>query len=293
MMLPTASSTPVTLVLSLSSIPASHLLSCSFRSSLSLSFTIAGAKIVQWNVEDGATEVLTGKNIHKSGVTDATISEGNLVTISVDDTIKFTPVSTLEYTEGIKLDSQPRSLGSRGSTVVIGTVDSLVVFNGNNKTSSLSTGYVANAVAISVDGTEVAVGASDNKVYVYSLSGGKLSLKHTLDESRGEITSVDYSPNGVYLGVGDANREVKVYKEKESVVSGWVFHNSRVSSVSWSPDSTHIVSGSVDTQIIVWNVSDPGTRVTMKVLPLLFVDSLSALLILILPNFYSDSPSSF
>ena len=34
-----------------------------------------------------------------------------------------------------------------------------------------------------------------------------------------------------------------------------LFHTAKVMAIAWSPDSTHIVSGSIDTNLIVWNAA--------------------------------------
>jgi len=124
--------------------------------------------------------------------------------------------------------------------------------------------YNASAIALSPDTTHVAVGSKEGKIHVYTLNGGKLSDSHVLEGHRGEVTTLAYSHNGKYLGAGDANREVKVWEGKDSKVNGWVFHTSRVQSVAWAPDNVHLVTGSVDSAIIVWNVEKPDSRILQK-----------------------------
>jgi len=96
-----------------------------------------------------------------------------------------------------------------------------------------------------------------------------------IEENRGEITALEYSPCGKYLGVGDANLEVKVFTGKECKVSGWVYHTSRVTSLAWSADSDHIATGSVDSSIIVWSVNSPNSRIHVKLAHLGGVSSLA------------------
>lgn len=47
-------------------------------------------------------------------------------------------------------------------------------------------------------------------------------------------------------------------------VSGWVFHSARVNSLAWSPDSVHLATAGLDTNIIVWNVVETGSRILLK-----------------------------
>lgn len=44
----------------------------------------------------------------------------------------------------------------------------------------------------------------------------------------------------------------------------WGFHTARVDCVAWSPDNKYVVSGSLDTNIIVWYMDDPHKHVIVK-----------------------------
>lgn len=44
----------------------------------------------------------------------------------------------------------------------------------------------------------------------------------------------------------------------------WGFHTARVDCVAWSPDGKYVVSGSLDTNIIVWYMDDPQKHVIVK-----------------------------
>lgn len=44
----------------------------------------------------------------------------------------------------------------------------------------------------------------------------------------------------------------------------WGFHNARVNSVAWSPNSTQVASGSLDTTIIIWSVAFPSKHTIIK-----------------------------
>jgi WD40 repeat protein len=44
----------------------------------------------------------------------------------------------------------------------------------------------------------------------------------------------------------------------------WGFHNARVNKVAWSPNSTLIASGSLDTTIIIWSVATPAKHTIIK-----------------------------
>lgn len=44
----------------------------------------------------------------------------------------------------------------------------------------------------------------------------------------------------------------------------WGFHNARVNSVAWSPTSDMVASGSLDTTIIIWSVTNPAKHTIIK-----------------------------
>jgi len=44
----------------------------------------------------------------------------------------------------------------------------------------------------------------------------------------------------------------------------WVFHSTIVTCISWCPDNLHVVTGSVDTHLIVWSVNTPMKRIVIN-----------------------------
>jgi WD40 repeat protein len=78
------------------------------------------------------------------------------------------------------------------------------------------------ALAFSKDGSRLATGLANGKVFAYSAS----------------------SPSEWKL---DTNR--------------WSAHTARVTSISWSPEGSRAVSGSLDTNVCVWSLKNPGGRV--------------------------------
>jgi len=240
-----------------------------------LAFDIASGKVftgdfggwlVEWNPTNGDTAAWTG-NAHTTQITQAAVNgDGKLVTISVDDTVKISSIPHREWAAGVPLGTQPLSVAARKDSTVVGTVDSIVVLGGNNILSKTATKYQVAAVAISPNGSEVAVGGSDNIIRVHSFNGGKLSETHQLIGHNGAITSLVYSHDGSLLAATDTNREVKIWRGKESVIpaGSWVFHNSRVEAVAWSPDNQHVASVGNDSQLIVWDSKDFNRKIIVK-----------------------------
>jgi WD40 repeat protein len=161
--------------------------------------------------------------------------------------------------------SIPKSLAVHGSWAAVVTgASEVILYNEASKSDVLKCSYQPTTVAISTDGTELAVGGDDNKIYLYALIG--FAVKGVLEGNRGQITALAYSPDGKYLAAGDAQRAILAYDTTTHKVKidEWVFHSSRINSVAWSSDSKHVVSASLDTNVEVWSVDQPMKHITIK-----------------------------
>jgi len=219
--------------------------------------------VVEWNPDNGDTKTFKGA-AHTSQIRQMTVNSGKLLSVSIDDTIKFSTASGLQYGESIPLGSQPSSLSSHKEWTVIACSEAIVVLKDHQIVQKHQIKYQASSIALSPDCTHVAVGGKDNKIYLYSFDNGAIKDGGVLEGHKGEVTSLAYSPDGKYLAAGDGNREVVVWEGKAQKSSGWVFHNSRVQTIAWAPDNIHIASGSVDSSFIVWNIADPAKRIHQK-----------------------------
>jgi len=223
-----------------------------------------GGWLVEWDASTGSTAAFTGA-AHATQITAAAVDGGKLVTISMDDTCKVSSIPHRAWGDGIAMPSQPLSVAARNGSIVVGTVDALVVIGGNAIVNKVPVKFQAAAVAFNAQGTEVAAGGSDNNIYVYGFDGSKLTQKAVLSGHRGPVTSLEYNSSGE-LASTDANREVKVWRGETSVVAtgAWVYHNSRIEAVSWSPDGLHLATVGNDSQIIVWDARDHDKKVIVK-----------------------------
>lgn len=219
--------------------------------------------VIEWNTSNGEARTFKGA-AHTSQVKGLTTNNGKLISISIDDSIKFSSLDSLDYGESIALGGQPVAVSAQKEITAVATSAGIVILNGHQITLKHNISFSASAIALSPDTTHLAVGAKEGQIYVYTLNGGALKQEYVLEEHRGEITTLAYSHDGKYLGAGDGNREVKVWEGKTSKVSQWVFHTSRVQSLSWAPDNIHLATGSVDSSVIVWNVSQPDKRIILK-----------------------------
>lgn len=143
------------------------------------------------------------------------------------------------------------------------------------------------------------------QVHVYTVGGSNLSPKTELKHG-GAITDCAFSPNDEYLVACDTYRKLILYKVPEFQVSDsvscldfftrlflcircfcipqlahkkeWGFHNARVNCVAWSPNSLLVASGSLDTAIIIWSVTDPSKHTIIKSKPFYFCNCCNIIL---------------
>lgn len=101
---------------------------------------------------------------------------------------------------------------------------------------------------------------------VYSLEGGQLTATGELSKNMGNITALAVHPELNLIAVGDSVGKIFVYdtETKMTTIQSWVFHTSRITSLNWSPCGNYLVSGSIDTNIYVWNREKPREKVTIK-----------------------------
>ncbi len=129
------------------------------------------------------------------------------------------------------------------------------------------------SLAFSSDGAYLAVASSDATVRVLNTTtGAEAAVLHeqplTQGSVVGAIRSIAFSPNGQWLASGGDDKVVRLWRvspgsagqptqfaSDAQVLKG---HFGAVNTVSFSPDSKVLVSGSQDASIILWEVSSGG-----------------------------------
>jgi WD40 repeat protein len=214
-------------------------------------------KIVGWNRSTGRTSKFEGAG-HKSRVFGLAVQDGNLVSISVDDTFKVSSIASGNYHAGVKLSAAATGLDSAGGWTAISTREGVTMIKGDSIVNENKFSYGPSCVAVSSDGGCVAVGGNDKKIHVYDNSNGKLAESYAV-EHNGALCSVTFSHDGSMIAGGDTDRDVCVWQGPNKISKDFG-HSARVDKVKFCPDGAHIASASLDSSFIIWHIAS-GKRV--------------------------------
>ncbi|XP_038872291.1 WD repeat-containing protein 1-like [Salvelinus namaycush] len=219
-----------------------------------------------WDAETGENDCFSGKG-HSNLVTKMAVDEADqLVTCSMDDTVRFTSVTKKEYSASnlVKMDVQPKhvSVATGGLTLAV-CIGQVVLLKNQKKVFTLdSLDYEPEAGAIHPGGSTAAVGGADGKVRLYSVQGNTLKDDGKSMEAKGPVTDMAYSKDGAYLAVTDEKKVVTVFTVADdySVKNDFYGHHAKVVTLAWSPDNEHFASGGMDMMVYVWTVNDADKR---------------------------------
>uniref|UniRef100_A0A3B5QJG8 WD repeat domain 1 n=1 Tax=Xiphophorus maculatus TaxID=8083 RepID=A0A3B5QJG8_XIPMA len=221
-----------------------------------------------WDAETGENDSFSGKG-HSNQVSKMQVDEANdLVTCSMDDTLRYTSLSKKEYSASdvVKMDSQPKSVSVSGGFTLAVCIGQLVLLKDKKKVFTLDNlGYEAEVGVIHPGGTTAAVGGNDGKVHLYSIQGNTLKDEGKTLENKGSITDMAYSSDGAYLAVIDDKKVATAYSVADgySVKNEFYGHHAKPVSLAWSPDNEHFATGGMDMMVYIWTVGDADTRIKL------------------------------
>jgi WD40 repeat protein len=223
-------------------------------------------KVCSWDVSTGVGTVVEGQ-AHSNQVTQFASAAGQTYSVGWDDTLRTVQESTNNFLgTPTKLPSQPKGIATSADRTIVSLNDSIAVYAANKLLTQLPTDYTPGAIA--AHGPSVAVGAANNTIQIYTLdpSSGTLTPSHTLTNSTATISTLSFSPDGAHLAAGNASGKIVVYKTSPSnqwtvATDRWSAHTARVLSIAWNGAGTHAASGGLDTNVHVWSLAKPGSRV--------------------------------
>uniref|UniRef100_A0A672Z997 WD repeat domain 1 n=1 Tax=Sphaeramia orbicularis TaxID=375764 RepID=A0A672Z997_9TELE len=211
----------------------------------------------------GQNDSFSGKG-HTNQVSKMVTDDANdLVTCSMDDTLRFTNLGKQEYSASdvVKMDSQPKSVSTAAGGLSLAVcIGQIILLKDKKKVFTLDNlGYEPEVGAIHPGGTTVAVGGADEKIHLYSIQGNTLKDNGQTMAVKGVVTDLAYSHDGAYLAAVDDKKVATVF----TVADGYSFygHHAKPVTLAWSPDNEHFATGGMDMMVYVWTVGDSDKRI--------------------------------
>ncbi|PYH90669.1 WD40 repeat-like protein [Aspergillus ellipticus CBS 707.79] len=218
-------------------------------------------RVCSWDVPAGAAEEVDGDGhtTYTAGLAPTQEGSGRIYSVAWDDTIRSVDIGAKTYTGvSFKLSGQPKGIAAANDTVLVGTSESIEIYHDGQKTGEYKPSFSVTTVAAHAN--IAAVGGEDSSVQILSLSASSLTPKVDIKVTRNAVSALAFSPDGSLLAAGDSRGRVLVYKVVDGglVTDRWTAHTSRITSLAWNEDNLHLVSGSLDTNIFVWSLNNPG-----------------------------------
>ena len=224
-------------------------------------------RILAWDTDKGVAEKVDGdshSNYVAGLVPSDTKGDAGVLSVGWDDTLRSISVQNKIFTgTASELKSQPKGVATASGVVIVPSADAIAVYADGNKVSSLSVKYAPTSVA--AHGSNVAVGGDDKLVHIYTLSG--TDLKDTgieLRRATAPISSLAFSASGDKIAAGANNGKIYAFEASgdwKIITDRWSAHTARITSLAWDANAKLVASGSLDTNVMVWSVDDPGKRV--------------------------------
>ncbi|KAG8782909.1 WD40 repeat-like protein [Ceratobasidium sp. 428] len=220
-------------------------------------------RVTSFTVADGAQPI--SGDPHGSQVVSLATTGDKVYSVGFDDAVREIDLGANKFSaSSIGTNGQPKDVAVSGSTVFIASLNGVLVSEGGKERCKLPSNSAA--TAIDVHGKTVAVGSEDKSVTLYEWDGNGLKELGKLTSNKGAITAIAFSPDGTLVAAADSAGKIFLYEvaEQKLVTSRWVFHSARVYGLAWTSDGKHCASGSLDTNVYVYSVENPGRNLAIK-----------------------------
>ncbi|KAF3939390.1 Beta-TrCP [Dactylella cylindrospora] len=220
-------------------------------------------RVCSWDLATGTAQVPESQT-HTNQVVGFTASPGRVYSIGMDDTFRTIDTNVRDFTGSIlSTTGQPRGITTspKSGTTYVATLSEITVLQDGAKISSTPIKYTATCISYSEATGLLAVGAQDNSIYIYTVKGDSVpaSPSTTLKSNRSSLSAIAFAPNSPLLAAGDSAGKIVLYDASTGEVktTRWAFHTGRITSIAWNAAGTHVVSGSLDTNVIVYSAVNP------------------------------------
>ncbi|KAA8911540.1 WD40-repeat-containing domain protein [Sphaerosporella brunnea] len=234
-------------------------------------------RVCKWDLSTGIASVVRGDRHTNVVAGFLEVAPGTISSVAWDDKLRLisssggTFLSTPLATEG-----QPKGLARLSeSTLVLLTASELRVYNLTptpELTSTHKLPFTPTALAASPATGHIAVATQDNKIRIFTYSAAATSITEnsaaTITLSRSHATALSYSPDGAYFTAGDSAGMVPLFSTASTPYAKktdrWAFHTGRIEDVAWNAVGTHVVTASLDTNVLIYGVEQPMKNAKLR-----------------------------
>ncbi|KAJ7100107.1 WD40-repeat-containing domain protein [Mycena belliarum] len=224
----------------------------------------ADGRVVEYSVGSGEAAAVDGQGHTSIIVGLAAAPDGKVFSAGYDDHVREIAATSFSGAS-VATAAQPKAIAAAADgTVFVVEANGVEAIRNNQKVAHLATKYAPSAVGTS--GALVAVGGEDHKIRLHDWSGTALKEVAVLEGNKGVLSALAFSPDGAMLAAGDSSGRIVLFdvNQKTMITGRWSFHSARVNSLTWTADSKHCASGSLDTHVYVWSVANPIRNVALK-----------------------------
>ncbi|ODV94094.1 hypothetical protein PACTADRAFT_76732 [Pachysolen tannophilus NRRL Y-2460] len=225
-------------------------------------------RFCKWSLDTGlAQDIEPGEStlIHSNLIVGINnLKRGNeLISVAWDDTIK--KITNSKFNGSLNIGEQPRQVASFTDKSVVITETKLILYDNNGSLEKLKEIELKFPTTPALDICSkyiVITNASNNQPIIYDFELNQIeSINLPTIVSKPNIAKI--SPNEKFLAVGDIFGKIFLFNLETQKIqtSRWSFHTSKINSIAWNEDNDHVVSGSSDTNIIVYSVTSPGRTI--------------------------------
>lgn len=166
------------------------------------------------------------------------------------------------HTGSLHLKYAATAIAAHGSTVAVGGDDKLVHVYTLSGTDLTDTGIVLrratspiSALAFSPSGQQLAVGASNGKIYAYEASGEWKLITDRWSAHTARITCLAWDATGKYAASGSLDTNVMVWSTEDpgKRIKALNAHKDGVTGVAWD-QAVNVISAGGDASVKVWTV---------------------------------------
>lgn len=227
-------------------------------------------RVMAWDIESGTGTAVEG-SCHTNqvcGFTSADV-DGRAYSVGWDDSLRIIDTNASTFLgHSVKLSAQPRGIATTSDSLYVATHKGIDIFNiQNNELVSTFDTPSFEPRAIAANSKYIAVSDESGNLHVFegkNTERYRTLIPHTIfHPSSSPITSLRFSPKGTYLALGTQQGKIQVFDTGswQLVTDRWSAHTGKIMAIDWNEAETHAVSGSLDTNVHVWSLDKPGSRV--------------------------------